>query len=56
MYANKGPFAIEEQHLDWFYFDNDKVGTTKFTMKIDYMESSGSYNVGFCNLVNNAYA
>ena len=35
--------------------DNDKVGTTKFTMKIDYMESSGSYNTGFANLVHGAY-
>jgi hypothetical protein len=24
-------------------------------MKIDFMESSGSYNVGFANLVANAY-
>jgi len=31
------------------------IGTTKFTMKIDYMESSGSYNMGFANLVDNAY-
>jgi hypothetical protein len=35
--------------------DNDKVGTTKFTMKIDYMESSGTYNTGFANLVHGAY-
>ena len=35
--------------------DNDTVGTTKFTLKIDYMESSGTYNMGFANLVKNAY-
>jgi hypothetical protein len=25
-------------------------------MKIDYMESSGSYNMGFANLVKNGYS
>lgn len=62
MYMNRGPFAqqyIEDKkstHLDWFYMDNDTVGTTKFTLKIDYMESSGTYNMGFANLVKNAYS
>lgn len=62
MYMNRGPFAqqyVEDKastHLDWFYMDNDTVGTTKFTLKIDYMESSGTYNMGFANLVNNAYS
>ena len=65
MYMNRGPFTQkyisedsaekEETHLKFFYMDNDSVGTTKFTMKIDYMESSGSYNMGFANLVKNAY-
>lgn len=61
MYMNRGPFAQmyvdnkESTHLDWFYMDNDTVGTTKFTLKIDYMESSGTYNMGFANLVKNAY-
>ena len=35
--------------------DNDKVGTTKFTLKVDYMESSVSYNTGFAYLVHGAY-
>nr|DAF58798.1 MAG TPA: hypothetical protein [Siphoviridae sp. ctxMM9] len=35
--------------------NNYTCGTTKFTMKIDFMESSGTYNMGFANLVNNAY-
>lgn len=35
--------------------DNDHFGTTKFTMKIDFMESSGSYNRGLANLLANAY-
>ena len=71
IFLNKGPFAEEylkhgktystkEQknpcHMDWFFMDNYQVGTTKFTMKIDYMESSGSYNTGFANLVKNAYS
>ena len=55
MYMNEGPFEGTETQTDWFYFDNYTVGANKFTMKIDYMESSGSYNVGFANLVNNAY-
>ena len=61
MYMNRGPFAqayVEDPastHLDWFYMDNDTVGTTKFTLKIDYMESSGTYNMGFANMVKNAY-
>lgn len=65
MYMNRGPFAqryasddpaeFEQTHLKYFYYDNDTVGTTKFTMKIDYMESSGTYNMGFANMVKNAY-
>lgn len=55
MFMNKGPFEEKEQQIDWFYYDNYTVGTNKFTMKIDFMESSGSYNIGFANMVNNAY-
>ena len=43
-------------HTDWFYMNNYTNGTTKFTMKVDYMESSGSYNMGLANLVFNAYS
>ena len=56
MYMNRGPFALQyaedpsTTHLDWFYYDNNTVGTTKFTLKIDYMESSGTYNMGFAKL------
>ena len=71
IFLNKGPYAndfitygteysTDEKtnpcHMDFFYMDNYEVGTTKFTMKIDYMESSGSYNTGFANLVANAYS
>ena len=37
--------------------DNPDCATNKFTWKIDYMESSGTYNTGFANLVgNNIYS
>ena len=62
MYMNRGPYTQtylenkKDTHMDWFYYNNDTVGTTKFTLKIDFMESSGTYNMGFANLVNNAYS
>ena len=37
-----------------FHMDNETVGVNKFTWKIDYMESSGSYNTGFANLMGNS--
>lgn len=43
-------------HSDWFYMNNYTNGTTKFTMKVDFMESSGSYNMGLANAVYNAYS
>ena len=36
-----------------FHMDNQNIGVNKFTWKIDYMESSGSYNTGFANLMGN---
>lgn len=36
-----------------FHMDNYGLGTNKFTWKIDYMESSGTYNTGFANLMGN---
>ena len=36
-----------------FHMDTESFGTNKFTWKIDYMESSGSYNTGFANLMGN---
>lgn len=38
-----------------WYMNNYTNGITKWTMKVDYMESSGSYNAGFAGLVGNAY-
>ena len=40
-----------------WHMDNPYCATNKFTWKIDYMESSGSYNTGFANLMgNNLYS
>ena len=46
----------ESTRQSYWYMNNYTTGTTKFTMKIDYMESSGSYNMGFANLVKNGYS
>lgn len=35
---------------DW-HVDHGTIGSKTFTWKIDYMESSGSYNTGFVNLM-----
>lgn len=62
MQAHRGPFAAQYEaegkgkKLKYFYFDNNTVGCNKFTLKVDYMESSGSYNMGLANLVNYAYS
>ena len=63
MKLHKGPFqeAYEKnpekaKGQKFFYYDNYVVGTDRFTLKIDYMESSGSYNMGFANLVNTTYS
>ena len=63
--------AEKKDHADWGWFytkgskanksfkkwnmDNEYYSTNKFTWKIDYMESSGSYNTGFANLMGNMY-
>lgn len=46
----------EKTRQKYWYFNNYTCGTHKFTMKIDYMESSGTYNMGFANMVKNAYS
>ena len=43
-------------HTKNWYMDNYTNGTERWTMKVDFMESSGSYNTGFANLVANAYS
>ena len=60
VYYIKNPLWVElgkeKTRQDYWYMNNYTTGTTKFTMKIDYMESSGSYNMGFANLVKNGYS
>ena len=34
-----------------WHVDHETIGSNAFTWKIDYMESSGSYNTGFVNLM-----
>ena len=69
--ASGGKDAEKIAHDDWgwFYTKGSKAGTkfkkwnmdnryhstNKFTWKIDYMESSGTYNTGFANLMGNIY-
>ena len=40
---------------DGWYMNNYTNGTDRWTFKVDYMESSGSYNAGFANMVAQAY-
>lgn len=40
---------------DGWYFNNYTNTTDRWTLKVDYMESSGSYNAGFANMVGNCY-
>lgn len=62
MYYHLGPYSLlyedenTRKQCKTFYMDNNTVGTDKFTLKIDYMESSGDYNRGFANMVSNAYS
>lgn len=69
--ASNGKDAEKIVHDDWGWFytkgskagtkfkkwnmDNRYYSTNKFTWKIDYMESSGTYNTGFANLMGNIY-
>lgn len=46
----------EKTRQDFWYMNNYTNGTHKWTMKVDYMESSGSYNAGFAGMVGNAYS
>lgn len=50
-------FGNEECRMsDGWYLDNYTNATDRWTFKIDYMESSGSYNAGFANMVADAYS
>ena len=48
--------GYEESRLsNGWYLNNYTNPTTKWTLKVDYMESSGSYNAGYAGLVANSY-
>ena len=44
---------LNNRTLKKWHMDNSDCETNKFTWKIDYMESSGTYNTGFANLAGN---
>lgn len=44
---------VERTVAKKWHMDNEALGTNKFTWKIDYMESSGTYNTGYANLMGN---
>lgn len=46
---------LESPKFEKWHEDNETYATDKFTWKIDYMESSGSYNTGFANMVGKMY-
>lgn len=49
-------YGHEECRLaDGWYMNNYTNATDRWTMKVDYMESSGSYNAGYASLIGNAY-
>ena len=49
-------YGVEKSRMiDGWYMNNYTNPTDRWTMKVDYMESSGSYNAGFASLVGNAY-
>lgn len=49
-------YGDETTRRDGWYMDNYTNPTDRWTMKVDYMESSGSYNAGFASLVGTAYS
>lgn len=50
-------YGLEESRLaDGWYLNNYTNPTDRWTLKIDYMESSGSYNAGFASMVGTAYS
>ena len=54
--ADEHYYGYEESRMsDGWYMNNYTNPTDRWTMKVDYMESSGSYNAGYASLVGNAY-
>ena len=62
IFLNRGPYTEdyknnpESTRQKYWYMNNYTNGTHKWTMKVDYMESSGSYNAGFASMVGNSYS
>jgi hypothetical protein len=55
--ADKKLYGHEECRLnDGWYMNNYTNGTDRWTFKVDYMESSGSYNAAYASMVGNAYS
>ena len=55
--GRKELYGYEESRMhDGWYMNNYTNGTDRWTMKVDFMESSGSYNAAFASLVGNAYS
>ena len=55
--ADEKFYGYEESRLnDGWYMNNYTNGTDRWTFKVDYMESSGSYNAGFASMVGSAYS
>ena len=46
----------ESRCSDGWYMNNYTNGTDRWTMKVDFMESSGSYNAGFASMIGSAYS
>lgn len=49
-------YGAETTRREGWYMDNYTNPTDRWTMKVDYMESSGSYNAGFASLAATAYS
>lgn len=49
--ADGGELAGGQTLTGNWHVDHETIGSNAFTWKIDYMESSGSYNTGFANLM-----
>ena len=49
-------YGEESTRQSGWYMDNYTNSTDRWTMKVDYMESSGSYNAGFASMVQTAYS
>lgn len=54
--AGTTKYGEESTRQSGWYMDNYTNKTDRWTMKVDYMESSGSYNAGFASMAASAYS